>query len=782
MKLVIPIILLLLPAGGMNASVQNNESHHLDSDWPSHARITTPYGYNLSWEEGLDRAVKNGANVILDWANFSDTYHGRILHFNDSLEEFRQHAEYVHSHYPDIKYMVYFAPLEMGTYDSDMNKDGKDDDGKNSTYTDHPDWLQVGIDGRKAVFYGSMPGMPFWVGETDEDTWLSPSNKEYRNIIMNEARQIAAAGADAIWFDVPQLCFDFGDGWQNQWSSVDEASRNDFYNDTGLILPEPPIKPDWNNETWLKFVEWRYKQINDFVSDFRKAMKNGNPDSKLVIETYSQGLHITQFGCDVSKISGVCDVVGHEYGGPFYEMQYYDWLEMLATMKYWHDFDTTAGKNASWLLSYVEHGDANLARFHAALVLTMGFNYYTSGGEGMAELVDEQFMHDFFKWLSNYDDYFYGWNNSANVAVVFSRHTLDYLDRGNWEGYAYHDGFLGTLMMLIESNIPFRVITEDDMNNLSGYDALVLPDFACMSEQQAEKIRQYVAGGGRIIAINETSLYNRYGARQSDFSLKDVFGVGFDGAEDDTVYENQYGNGKSIFIVTPLGRYYYWAAQPWANYSNRKEAESIRKEFMGMIERAGISSPFEVEGNVIAIPYEKGNEKMIRMLNMEGIRYGNAVPSSQQIKIRIKGNISNVKLLDLMGGWRNVNVSKEENYSMISFMLYTQATLIYKTNDIRLYASIAKPEEGKLYLMDREIMTIGGNRTIVIGGITIEASTNGDKVEFYVDDELRYTDEDAPYAWFWNETAFGNHEIKVIARDSEGNEAIDKVNIIIFNI
>ena len=66
MKIVVPVILLILMAGGMNASFQHNENCALDSDWLSNARITTPYGYNLSWEEGLDRAVKNGANVILD--------------------------------------------------------------------------------------------------------------------------------------------------------------------------------------------------------------------------------------------------------------------------------------------------------------------------------------------------------------------------------------------------------------------------------------------------------------------------------------------------------------------------------------------------------------------------------------------------------------------------------------------------------------------------------------------------------------------------------------------
>ncbi len=777
MKIVIPVVLFLIMAGGINAPLFHNESHALDPDWPLHARISTPYGYNLSWEEGLDRAVKNGANVILDWANFSDTYQGRILHFNDSLEEFRQRAEYVHSHYPGIKYMVYFGPLEMGTYDSDMNKDGKDDDGKGSTYTDHPDWLQVGIDGRKAVFYGSMPGMPFWVGETDEDTWLSPSNKEYRSIIMDEARRITEAGADAIWFDVPHLCFDFGDGWQNQWSSVDEASRTAFHNDTGLILPEPPIQPDWGNETWLKFVEWRYKQISDFVSDFSKAMKEGNSDSKLVIETYSQGLFITRFGCDVSEIPEVCDVIGHEYGGPFYKLQRYSWLEMLATMKYWHDFDTTAGKNASWILSYVQHGDVELANFHAALLSTMGFNYYTSGGEGMAELVDEQFMHNFFDWLGNRDEYFYGWNSDADVAVVFSRHTLDYLDKGNWEGYAYHDGFLGAIMMLIESNIPFKVITENDMDTLSRYNAVIIPDFACMSEEQAEKIRQYVSSGGTIISINETSLYNEYGAKRQDFALKNVFGVGVNEAEDESVYVNNYGNGKSIFIVTPIGRYYYWAAQPWANYSDKNEAEYWRGKMIEMLGEANINIPFEITGDAVAIPYEKGNEKMIRILNMKGIRYGNAAPQEQEVEVTIHGDASNVTLLDFMGGWRNPNLRKEGNDTVVSFTLYNQSCLMYSVNSSNLYASLVAPEKGKIYFMDREIMTIGENRTVAIGGITVKANTNGNRVEFYVDDELKYEDSEEPYQWFWNEFSMGNHEIKVVAYDG-GNKASDELEIL----
>ncbi len=754
-----------------------------NDDWLTHARISTPYGYNLSWEEGLARAVENNVNVILDWAGFSDTYQGRILHFNESLEEFEQRIEYVHSHYPNIKYMVYFAPLEMGTPDSDMNMDGRDDDGKNSTYTDHPEWLQVGIDGRKAVFYGSMPGMPFWVEETSEDTWLSPSNREYRNIIMDEARRIASAGIDAIWFDVPHLCFDFGDNWQNQWSSVDEASRRDFYNDTGLNLPEPPFQPNWKNETWLKFVEWRYKQILDFVRDFYNAMKEGNPNCKLVIETSSDGsVHTTQIAADIIEMPYVCDVIAHEYTGPFYEVQYYTWLHMLATLKLWHDMDLRAGKNVSWLLSYVKQGKVDLARFHASLVLTMGFNYYTSGNIGMAGIVDEQFMHDFFEWLSNYDEYFYGWNNDANIAVVYSRYTLDYLDRGSWEGYAYHDAFKGILMMLTESNIPFEVITENDLDNLSRYELVILPDFACMNESQAEKIREYVANGGKIIAVNETSLYTKYGAKRQDFLLNDVFGVSYDEAKQWQIYENYYGKGKSIFMAAPLGRYYYWAAQPWSNFSHEREAEEIRSEFLQMVEKANVSMPFNITGKVVAIPYEKDGYKMLRILNFEGIKWNNAKPEMQDVEIRIKGDVSNAKLLDFMGGWRKVDIEKEGGESIISFSIYTQATLLYSLNESKIYVSIEKPRDGYLYFMDREIMPIASGKAVIIGKITIEVETNGNMVEFYVDDKLKATDNESPYSWVWDEKAIGWHEIKVVAYDDEKERVEERMNIFIFNL
>jgi len=98
---------------------------------------------------------------------------------------------------------------------------------------------------------------------------------------------------------------------------------------------------------------------------------------------------------------------------------------------------------------------------------------------------------------------------------------------------------------------------------------------------------------------------------------------------------------------------------------------------------------------------------------------------------------------------------------------------------------ITKPREKRLYVMDKEIMPLPAG-TLVVGKITVETSTypeeEVEKVEFYVDDTLKYTDVDEPYDWLWNEFAIGKYDIEVIAYDGQGNKSEDEINVIIFNL
>ena len=68
--------------------------------------------------------------------------------------------------------------------------------------------------------------------------------------------------------------------------------------------------------------------------------------------------------------------------------------------------------------------------------------------------------------------------------------------------------------------------------------------------------------------------------------------------------------------------------------------------------------------------------------------------------------------------------------------------------------------------------------TIVVGSIDIMVDAEGaSRVEFYLDDELKATDDASPYSWTWDEFSFGSHTLKVIAYDNAGNSDTDEMTV-----
>jgi len=74
---------------------------------------------------------------------------------------------------------------------------------------------------------------------------------------------------------------------------------------------------------------------------------------------------------------------------------------------------------------------------------------------------------------------------------------------------------------------------------------------------------------------------------------------------------------------------------------------------------------------------------------------------------------------------------------------------------------------------------------LIIGPVTIEVEIYSEdpinRVEFYIDDILKETDFNKPYDWFWAETSFHEHTIKVIAFDELEEEiGSDTVEVLKF--
>jgi len=90
------------------------------------------------------------------------------------------------------------------------------------------------------------------------------------------------------------------------------------------------------------------------------------------------------------------------------------------------------------------------------------------------------------------------------------------------------------------------------------------------------------------------------------------------------------------------------------------------------------------------------------------------------------------------------------------------------------------PQEKHLYLFgtDKGAFPI----SLVIGKIDVEAQVNGvsgtvQKIEFYKDNTLQFTDTEEPYIWTWNKLSFFSHTIKIIAYYDEVNTTSNQIKV-----
>ncbi|KAA0000142.1 MAG: hypothetical protein FE047_02205 [Thermoplasmata archaeon] len=106
---------------------------------------------------------------------------------------------------------------------------------------------------------------------------------------------------------------------------------------------------------------------------------------------------------------------------------------------------------------------------------------------------------------------------------------------------------------------------------------------------------------------------------------------------------------------------------------------------------------------------------------------------------------------------------------------------------VNISLEVIKPLKG-IYIFDRGPLFSFINKTIVFGGITIEANVSTDppgkieRVNFYVNDELKATLFSAPFVWEWNEHAIGNYKISVEAYATNGKAEKKEVNLFIVNL
>ncbi len=118
----------------------------------------------------------------------------------------------------------------------------------------------------------------------------------------------------------------------------------------------------------------------------------------------------------------------------------------------------------------------------------------------------------------------------ARVGMVFTEQSRNY-GAERWQQRSADHG-QGMYHALVEARIPFEMVNDRllDQEHIRQFKLLILPNIATLSDRQCDQLRQFTDNGGSLLATFETSLYDENGKKRSDFGLRDLFGITYDGS------------------------------------------------------------------------------------------------------------------------------------------------------------------------------------------------------------------------------------------------------------
>lgn len=130
-----------------------------------------------------------------------------------------------------------------------------------------------------------------------------------------------------------------------------------------------------------------------------------------------------------------------------------------------------------------------------------------------------------FDWHRINEQYLINRTPVATVGVIWSQQNTDFYGRDESE-LMTDLPWRGIIQALIRARIPYLPINADHIERDKGkLSVIILPDLGVMTDNQIAAVRRFVQGGGGVIATGESSLYNEWGDRLSDYGLADIFGA-----------------------------------------------------------------------------------------------------------------------------------------------------------------------------------------------------------------------------------------------------------------
>lgn len=390
----------------------------------------------------------------------------------------------------------------------------------------HPEWRILNIDGKSA-------DLPCY-------------NSPYRDHILDQLAEVSAKYKfHSVLFDgLGLMSPNLGEAIKGKHVTMGCYCQNcrDAY--SSLFGREIPSKPDWGME-WKKQVEWRLDYVERFYEEMIAEIHKYKPGLPIV-RNYGGFLDLSWIIAQRARLAKGEEYLSGEAGGPHGRTG--DQAVMLRGF--------AGGKAGTFTIAYgfPVHcaASAHYFRLETLNILTHGGKIQLFSVLNRTDgTMDERFLQrlgEAFKEVAEKKRYIKGSSSLPYIGILHSDATKIFYGKDSVAD-SYGSSLIGAIHLLLSLHIPFDVVPEWKINpeNLASYPILIMPNLACLSNQQAETLRNYVKSGGSLLATFETSLYDEKSRRLEDFSLDSLFGVKYLGRSNDQK-NVEYGNPGSFLI------------------------------------------------------------------------------------------------------------------------------------------------------------------------------------------------------------------------------------------
>jgi len=323
-----------------------------------------------------------------------------------------------------------------------------------------------------------------------------------------------------------------------------EYCREKFHKETGFRLPQSGNNAIWKTYTgriWDAFIRFRIKSIADELSYAHKVIGRDKVlftcNSHEYLANFVEGVGLSQDTVINAIDMSYCEVMSR---ATFYELQ-----KLAVSRKVFSGRAYSYNKPALMYFYGLSHEEDF---FGWALNKTFGLQSMSGSIYDTPENVNHSInvypgsynaleINKYYIWEKKHQDIFHHPKPVADIGLLYSTKTIqEYLPKDMDKSYIHGtedkyfiNGWEGWCDLLLQRKTAFEVINDIDLeeDKLSKYRLLILPNAACLTDEQIKNIQKFVRKGGRLIATHHTSLYDTNGKTKKNFGLNELFGVDY---------------------------------------------------------------------------------------------------------------------------------------------------------------------------------------------------------------------------------------------------------------